>query len=163
MVCQNCSSNRPVDLLDGLPKLLISHGRRVSVYFAVHQTLVLAFRVAEVDGILQSTRASRHRRTSISVEDGVRRRSIVVASSCSCVTFSSCVSWHRLRFFYRWYRRQSTADADTDNILPFVWAAYGNFVWNQWDIFTIQDVTAFFFGHAAVVLPSVLGGPKSSI
>ena len=33
--------------------LLNSHGRHMSVYFAVYQTLVLAFRVAEIDGKLQ--------------------------------------------------------------------------------------------------------------
>ena len=41
---------------DYVPSLrLNSHERHVSVYFAVYPTLVLAFRVAEVDGNLQLT------------------------------------------------------------------------------------------------------------
>ena len=35
------------------PKTQLIHGRHVSVYFAVYRTLVLAFRVAEVDCKLQ--------------------------------------------------------------------------------------------------------------
>ena len=91
---------------------------------------------AQVDGNLQPTRASRERQTSISVENEVWRRSIVVTvqlqlSTRNCsVPFSSCVSWHRLlnSVFLRMIPASIDGRCWFRLHFAFVWVAYCNSV-----------------------------------
>ena len=85
-----------------------------------------------------------YRQTSISVENRVWRKSIVVLVQRQLSTRNYNVAfsqWQRCvfvlcvltltagkRFFYGWCRRQPTTNADTDCILPFMWVAYSNSV-----------------------------------
>ena len=96
---------------------LHSHGRHVSNYFAVSLSLVLAIRVAEVDCKLQL--AARPSRLQPVVDYQVptgRGSPAAVARSQLRSDFATAGQ----RLFCGSNRRQATAFADADCILPFV-------------------------------------------